>query len=297
MSKVSITESIAAFQGEYSYGSPKTAAFYRDQLRAFQQFADMTGMKTMDEINGEKLREYLEHAKGTGISQRTLIHRYNSVMRFLSWCAGEVPPRIAAVPKVRRPKEPVDTRVGYSAEQLRALVSTKQGTGWIAARDTAIIALFVSTGARANELLSLTTKSLEKTPEGKYRLALHGKGDKKRFVPVGGKAVEALQHYLTVRPKSSSDALFISQRHQPLNYGALWMMLKNAGVRAGVDSPQAHRFRHSFAATFFTQHHDTLALRNLLGHTRIQTTEQYLRTLGHEYGTDGRYAPPDEVLL
>ena len=57
----------------------------------------------------------------------------------------------------------------------------------------------------------------------------------------------------------------------------------------------AHRFRHTFASEFYRRHKDLLALRNLLGHTKIEVTERYLRSLGVEYGTT-EYMSPDDWL-
>ena len=73
-------------------------------------------------------------------------------------------------------------------------------------------------------------------------------------------------------------------------------MLKNLGKYANVENVHPHRFRHTYAAEWWTANRDLYALKNLLGHSRLQTTEIYLRSLGLEYGTGPEYKTPDSWL-
>jgi integrase/recombinase XerC len=105
-----------------------------------------------------------------------------------------------------------------------------------------------------------------------------GKGDKRRTVPVGGKAAQALRHWLGVRGPQESVALFVGSRGTRLTAQSVWARLKRRSLVAGLATPvHPHMLRHSFASHVLQSSGDLRAVQELLGHANITTTQVYTR--------------------
>ena len=109
-----------------------------------------------------------------------------------------------------------------------------------------------------------------------------GKGAKRRTVPVGRKAVEALQRWLALRDASGARgeqaALFIGRNGTRLTAQSIWQRLRRRSLQAGLATPvHPHMLRHSFASHLLQSSSDLRAVQELLGHASITTTQVYTR--------------------
>ena len=144
-------------------------------------------------------------------------------------------------------------------------------------RDKAILEILYATGARASEVADLTVRSVNR--EVGYAHCI-GKGRKERIVPVGRRALEALEAYLTSeRPGLDSlgdEHLFLTHTGRRMGRETLWRLVKKYVVRSGVSrrvSP--HTLRHSFATHLLEGGADLRAVQEMLGHVDIGTTQIY----------------------
>jgi integrase/recombinase XerC len=111
-----------------------------------------------------------------------------------------------------------------------------------------------------------------------------GKGAKRRSVPVGQQALQALQAWLVIRSQGlpaqaqTQTALFVGQRGTRLSSQAIWQRLRQRGVQAGMSTTvHPHMLRHSFASHVLQSSGDLRAVQELLGHANISTTQVYTR--------------------
>jgi integrase/recombinase XerC len=108
-----------------------------------------------------------------------------------------------------------------------------------------------------------------------------GKGGKRRTVPVGSKALEALTHWIAVRGECghpAQPALFVGRHGTRLTAQAIWQRLKRRSQLAGLATPvHPHMLRHSFASHVLQSSGDLRAVQELLGHANITTTQVYTR--------------------
>lgn len=150
-------------------------------------------------------------------------------------------------------------------------------------RDGAIFELLYSSGLRVGELTSLKVHDLDLS-NGWVRVI--GKGNKERYVPVGSRAVDALNAYLPVRamlemrnsPMFSKDALFLNSRGRPLSSRSVARILKSCAVSAGLaKNVSPHAFRHSFATHMLYGGADLRSIQELLGHASLSTTQRYTK--------------------
>ncbi|HVU09479.1 MAG TPA: tyrosine recombinase [Verrucomicrobiae bacterium] len=150
--------------------------------------------------------------------------------------------------------------------------------------DQAILELAYASGLRLSELKNLR---LEQLHLDAGFINVIGKGNKERVVPVGKKAVEALNHFIEharpklVTPKSPAN-VFLTKRGTPFASVTLWLRIKNRVHRAGIErNITPHMLRHSFATHLLEHGADLRVIQELLGHANIGTTEIYTHVTGN----------------
>ena len=150
--------------------------------------------------------------------------------------------------------------------------------------DQAVLELAYASGLRLAELRNLR---LEQLHLDAGFLNVIGKGNKERVVPVGQKAVEALNRYIAagrpklVTPRSPAN-VFLTKRGTPFAAVTLWLRIKRRARRAGVArNVTPHMLRHSFATHLLEHGADLRVIQELLGHASISTTEVYTHVTGN----------------
>jgi integrase/recombinase XerD len=145
----------------------------------------------------------------------------------------------------------------------------------------AVLELAYASGLRLAELRTLRLEQLHL--EAGFVTVL-GKGSKERIVPVGGKAIEALNRYLgvrheLVRPRSPG-AVFLTRRGTAFGHVTLWERITAAARAAGIEQRVTpHMLRHSFATHLLAHGADLRVIQELLGHASVGTTEIYTQVL------------------
>ena len=162
-----------------------------------------------------------------------------------------------------------------NVDQTSHLLEGDEGD-WHRIRDHAMFELFYSSGLRLSELVALNCSDIQ-TRAKKVRVM--GKGKKERELPIGSKALDALDEWLAFRGdflSASEDALFISQRGDRISHRSVQTRLKKLAMEKGLPmhiSP--HTLRHSFASHLLESSQDLRAVQELLGHADISTTQVY----------------------
>jgi len=150
--------------------------------------------------------------------------------------------------------------------------------------DQAVLELAYASGLRLAELRNTRLEHLHL--EAGF-INVIGKGNKERVVPLGRKAVAALEHYLNVaRPQlvtpRSPAAVFLTKRGTPFAPVTLWLRIKQRVRRAGIGrNVTPHMLRHSFATHLLDHGADLRVIQELLGHASISTTEVYTHVAAH----------------
>jgi integrase/recombinase XerD len=149
--------------------------------------------------------------------------------------------------------------------------------------DQAVLELAYASGLRLAELKGLRLEQLHL--EAGF-INVIGKGNKERVVPLGRKAIEAVQRYLDLaRPKlvtpRSPGTVFLTKRGTPFAAVTMWLRIKQRVRRAGIArNVTPHMLRHSFATHLLEHGADLRIIQELLGHANISTTEVYTHVAG-----------------
>jgi integrase/recombinase XerC len=173
------------------------------------------------------------------------------------------------------------------AVQLASYQNEEQDP-WLQARDTAMVELLYSSGLRVAELTGLDVLASHSArgwiDMDHAQAHVLGKGSKRRSVPVGAQAMNALRHWVALREQhlpaqaQSQTALFVGIRGTRLTSQAIWQRLRARGLQAGLSTPvHPHMLRHSFASHVLQSSGDLRAVQEMLGHANIGTTQIYTR--------------------
>lgn len=172
--------------------------------------------------------------------------------------------------------------------KLNSIIISHYEDEFVKARNFFIINLFLHTGLRISELLSLDIKDMELSSKRHY-LSVIGKGDKERIIPIDIIALSEelsdeqnlIQNYFDFRNtmKSDDNALFISNRGKRLTPRYIQQELKHLTALAGIDKKiTPHKLRHTFATFFLRNGANIRLVQEVLGHASISTTQIYTHT-------------------
>ena len=295
-------QAVLSFLSEYEYGSPKTLAFYRDQVgRVLLGFLEREGVEDIADVTPDMLRAYM--VEQAHLSNGSVGQRYQAAHRFFNWCVEQSYIDANPMKKIRRPKRDQRVRESFTREEVdRMWVVLRAKGGWTGVRDRTIVTCLLGLGCRAAELLTMKWSDIDWQH---HRITLHGKGSKDRRERMGSNTFKALREWQrTVRetqrkgrlPEVDLAYVWMSQRGA-MTYGALEMMVRHLGEYADVDNCILHRFRHTFATEHYRANRDILMLKHDLGHEDVNVTMKYLARLGVEYDEGKDRKTPDEWLL
>ena len=238
-------------------------------------------MKQLLSLSSRDVRAFLAARRGEGVGSRSLARTLSALRMFYKFLERRGIGKNDAIRAVSLPKLPHSVPKPLTAPKATALVDgadimSPDAPEWIAARDTAVLALLYGSGLRISEALSLQRK--DAPIKGRDMLRVHGKGGKTRVVPVLPIVREAVERYLALCPMKlgSDDPLFIGARGKQLSPRII--QLKIAGARAALGLPETatpHALRHSFATHLLGAGVDLRAIQELLGHASLSTTQGY----------------------
>ncbi len=168
------------------------------------------------------------------------------------------------------------------ADEVEALLAIDFPETALGRRDRAILEMFYSSGLRLAELTSLRIESVvREEDQGLALLRVVGKGNKERIVPLGKKALTALDDWLDAgRPSlvnvQSGGEIFLGRNGEALTRARVWQIVKECARRAGCGkNVYPHLLRHSFATHLLENGADLRVIQELLGHASVATTQIY----------------------
>ncbi|MCC7150401.1 MAG: tyrosine recombinase XerC [Rubrivivax sp.] len=265
----------------------RTRAMYRDGLVRLQRLAAAEGV-ALPQAQVAHVRGWVAALRRAGLSARSIAITLSAWRGLYRWWGRDGLVRHNPAAAVRPPRAAKPLPKALAVEQALALAEcagAQDEAPALQARDHAIVELLYGCGLRVAELLGLDLRASVQA-RGWIDLddaSAHvlGKGARRRSVPVGSPALQALRHWLDLRPglaAADEAALFVSRRGTRLTAGPLRQRLRTLAQRAGLPSRvHPHMLRHSFASHLLQSSGDLRAVQELLGHASIQTTQVYTR--------------------
>jgi len=186
----------------------------------------------------------------------------------------QISPAVAAIPSRRRH---LDADFLTRADIIALLDACPPS--WVGARNRALLLLAWRCGLRCSELIDLQVKDIDL--DERALIVQHGKNDRRRAVGLDAETALELGTWLTTRGNVSGDRLFPTRRGDRLDSSYLRHLLPRLARAAGVQKRvHMHGLRHRFAIELEQEGATLSAIRDLLGHSSIATTDTYLRRAG-----------------
>ncbi|MGV3493034.1 MAG: tyrosine recombinase XerC [Ramlibacter sp.] len=264
----------------------RTVELYALDLQKLQENARKAAVPLV-EVHSAHIRRWVAQMHGGGRSGRGIALILSGWRGFYTWLGREGLVKSNPVVDVKAPKAPKPLPKALSVDDAVQLAeySAEEADPWLEARDAALVELLYGCGLRVGELVGLDAQASGAargwidSQAGEAHVL--GKGSKRRTVPVGAKALQALDAWLQVRAAGAhaqEAALFTARHGGRLSAQAIWQRLKQRSLRAGLATPvHPHMLRHSFASHLLQSSGDLRAVQELLGHANIGTTQVYTR--------------------
>jgi integrase/recombinase XerC len=255
--------------------SPRTLAAYRRDLEQFLEFLQQEALGQPDEINEHHVRAFIARRHRQGLGGKSLQRVLSSIRGFFRWLLREGKVEQNPASAVKAPKSARHLPPTLDAETIDRLLDIRDDSP-LAVRDKAMMELFYSSGLRLSELASLQWAQLDL---GSGTVRVTGKGNRARIVPVGRKALEALEAWRRARAGLAAleePAVFVSKRGNPIAPRTIQARIRYWAIQQGLPiHVHPHLLRHSFASHVLESSGDLRAVQELLGHADISTTQVY----------------------
>jgi integrase/recombinase XerD len=249
-------------------------AYSRD-LRSLKQSLDRQGVTSFKLVTQDHLIRFLSAMKEKEYATASICRALIAIKSFFQFLKRESLIQENVAFHLDTPKLWQMLPNVLSLTEVEALLELPDTATAKGLRDKAILELLYSSGLRVSELCDLTIYSVD----DEYVRVL-GKGRKERLVPLGPKALEAIDKYLQhFRDRFDSDKelrLFLTAKGKPLTRIAVWKIVKKYALKAGIEKNiSPHTFRHSFATHLLDNGADLRVIQEMLGHAHIGSTDRY----------------------
>lgn len=267
--------------------SAQTILSQTKQLRHFRETCEQRGVRNVNAIGRQTILDYQRHLfhyrkkRGGALANGTQRQWLTAVVSFMAWLTrqGIIPFNPAAELEMPRTEHRLPKAI-LSHSEVERVLRVPDVTRPFGLRDRAILEVFYSTGIRRGELCHLNLNDID-FERGVLRVE-QGKGRKDRYVPIGARALNWVERYLThARPRlgriSDPVALFLGTTGRRVHPGRLAAHVHQLIVRARLGKTgSCHLFRHAFATVLLENGCDIRHIQSMMGHAKLETTAIYI---------------------
>jgi site-specific recombinase XerD len=250
--------------------SAYTVKNYMSTLRQFILWIDIP----VESVSNKKLLSYIDHLQRRRLAPKTINSHLDSIRGFYNYLIDEE--QVQMVNPVKR---------GYALRLSRPLpryLNDEDVVEFFSViknrRDRAIFMLMLRCGLRVEEVAKLTLAAIDFKRSQLF--VFEGKGGKGRVVYLSRDAKSMLEEYLRNRPASRTQKVFLVEmkphRGQPISVRGIQKRMEYYAQKAGIKA-SCHQLRHTMATQLLNADADLVSIQDLLGHTRIKTTQRYAR--------------------
>ncbi|TMH87866.1 MAG: tyrosine recombinase XerC [Betaproteobacteria bacterium] len=229
-------------------------------------------------LEAQQIRRFLAVLHARGLGPRSLALTLSAWRGCFAWLVRHRGFRVNPVLGIRAPRAPRPLPKALSVEAAQRLLREEKEVTPERARDAAMFELLYSSGLRLGELVALDVDD-GRLDLREGEVTVTGKGAKTRTVPVGRRARESLQRWLSSRNQLAAPdekALFVGGRGRRISPAVVGVRLRAWARRRGLaERVHPHMLRHSFASHLLQSSQDLRAVQEMLGHASISTTQVY----------------------
>jgi len=258
-----------------------TILAYGRDLRRFAGFLAKRKKTDAAEANRDDVVDFLSGLYKEKLDSRSVARFLVSLRSFYKYLLMEEQAKFDPTENLESPKIRQSLPTYLRVDEIDRLLSAPDDTP-AGLRDRAMLEVLYSTGLRVSELINLRLTDVD-VRMGAVRCV--GKGNKERLVPIGRKAISAVEQYVAqARPRFArpgtppphNQILFLARNGRSLSRVTVWKMMHTYGLRLGLRGRLTpHKLRHSFATHLLERGADLRSVQLMLGHADISTTQIY----------------------
>ncbi|MBG0858122.1 MAG: site-specific tyrosine recombinase XerD [Bacteroidales bacterium] len=262
---------------EKSLSENSIEAYTDDVLKLEKYFSEKVTDRLPAGVTYQDLKDFLVWFNADNQNTRTQARTISGIRSFFRFLLteGEISENPASL--IESPKTGLKLPEVLSVEEIDRMIAAIDLSRPEGHRNKAIIETLYGCGLRVSELVSLRLTDIH---YGEGFIAVTGKGNKQRLVPVGSKALKEIDIYKSdrnsLRTIHDQNIVFLNRRGRRLTRAMIFTIIKDLAARAGIRKRiSPHTFRHSFATHLIEGGADLRAVQEMLGHESILTTEIY----------------------
>ncbi len=251
---------------------------YRRDLNKYFNYLSSLNIDSPERINKNSITSFMLAQKQKDMSVNSVSRSLAAVKSFHRFLVRESLAKADPTSLIDSPKTFKHIPDVLSAAEIESMIKLSYSRNWQGIRDNAIIELLYASGMRVSEIVNLKIEDLN-LDVGFIRCI--GKGQKERVVPIGKKAIFAVERYLkNSRPKlakeNSGSFIFLSRLGKKISRQSVWKLIKYYAKKARIKKViKPHTLRHSFATHLLEHGADLRSVQEMLGHSDISTTQIY----------------------
>ena len=256
--------------------SEHTVKSYQRDIKYLTCYCTDKSIHHWTDLKQSDIRSHIASRHRQGISSKSLQRELSAIRSFYNFLLKNRLADNNPAQHIKAPKQARKLPRTLDVDQIAGLLEAGTNSA-LEIRDLAMFELFYSSGLRLSELAALNLTDVD-LPDNSL-IVRTGKGGKSRMLPIGSKAVTAINIWLQQRLKNVAalePALFVSVRGTRLSQRSIELRLEQWCKKKGIaEHIHPHMLRHSFASHLLESSQDLRAVQELLGHSNISTTQIY----------------------
>lgn len=273
--------------------SAGTVRLYAADLDDLAAHLRESQVATMEELTAHDLREWEIRHIGAGEAPRTIRRRMSTVSSWLLFLRRQGYYDKDLMAKLAVPKEPQRLPIFFRESETEHLYDADLfGDDFFGRRDRLMLRLLYETGIRRSELVGLRDGSADLST---LTLKVCGKGDKERLIPIESELAHNISEYLTLKQQEIGNVewMFVNHKGRQMSPESVnYVVKKYMTALSNADRVSPHVFRHSFATHILNEGGDLTAIKELMGHENLATTEVYTHVTRERMKEVYKYAHP-----
>lgn len=265
--------------------SDDTVKAYGEDIRQFQEFGgEDVGLQSPSEVVVDVVREWMIHLMNLGYATTSVNRKLSSLRSYYKYLLRKGEVKVDPLRKITGPKNKKNLPVFVKESEMNRLLDDEDfGEGFEGCRDHLVIAMFYATGMRLSELIGLDDGDVDFAASV---IKVTGKRNKQRLIPFGEELRAEMEAYVKQRDESvpvRSGAFFVRKTGERLYPNIVReIVTRNLSKVVTVKKRSPHVLRHTFATSMLNHDAELGAIKELLGHESLATTEIYTHTTFEE---------------
>ena len=270
-----------------------TVRNYEGDLRDLQRYLLREEVEELDELSARDIRGWQMEHLGAGEAAGTVRRRLSSVSSWLRWLRRSGYLEVDLMAKVTPPRQPKRLPVFFKESETEHLYDEGLfGTDFIGRRDALMLRMLYETGVRRSELAAMREASVD---FHNLTVKVLGKRNKERLIPIEIELAHNISDYIALKRQTvgENEWLFVNAKGKPVTPSTVYQTVRKymTGL-SNADRISPHVFRHSFATHILAEGGNIQAIKELLGHENLATTEVYTHVTREHLKEEYRHAHP-----